>query len=101
MRKPDRIPNIKRGPEPPAPGSIEEAMAIEEFGTNAMGEALMMFGPDNTGAAIAALCCGLGTLYKMITSVADFYKSPEKFADACRTMIADVALDDDGGEDRE
>ena len=89
--KPPLIPNIKRGPKPPEPGSTEEFLAIEEFATNAMGEALMTFGPDNTGAAIAALCCALGTLYRMITLVPDFYKTPDRYADAVRTMVLDVA----------
>ena len=97
MRKFDRIPNEKRSY--PRPGSIEEFAAIEEFGPDAMTQALFTFGPDNTGAAIAALCCGLGTLYRMLPPVAEFYVTPEKFADACRTMIAETALDDDVDSD--
>ena len=99
MLKPDRIPNPKQNY--PRPGSPEEEAAIEAFGTDSMTTALFAFGPDNTGAAIAALCCGLGTLYRMLPPVADFYKSPEKFAAACKIMIADTAVDSDGDEDRE
>jgi hypothetical protein len=98
MRKPDRIPNPKQSY--PAPNSLEEELAIAEFGPDVMAQALFMFGPENTGAAIAALCVALGTLYRMITPVADFYGSQEKFADACRVMIAESALDDDAGADR-
>jgi hypothetical protein len=93
--KPPRIPNADLHRKYPRPGSIEEFAAIEEFGPDVMADALFKFGPDNTGAAIAALCVSLGTLYRMITPVSDFYKTPEKFADACRTMIAETAADDD------
>ena len=88
----DRIPNPKRNY--PRPGSIEEFAAIEEFGPDVMSQALFAFGPDNTGAAIAALCCGLGTLYRMLPPVAAFYGSPEKFAASCMTMIAETADDE-------
>lgn len=88
----DRIPNPRR--TYPAQGSIEEFAAIEEFGPDVMTQALFKFGPDNTGASIAALCVGLGTLYRMLPPVAAFYASPQKFADACRVMIAETAGDD-------
>jgi hypothetical protein len=100
MRAPDRIPNPKPT-DYPRPGSIEEFAAIEAFGVDSMSTALFKFGPDNTGAAISALCVALGTLYRMITPVADFYGSPEKFAAACKIMIAETAVDSDGDEDRE
>ena len=97
--KAPHIPNPKR--DYPRPGSIEEFAAIEEFGPDVMTTALFTFGPDNTGAAIAALCTSLGTLYRMITPVADFYGSPAAFADACRTMIAETAdLDEAAPADR-
>ena len=97
--KAPRIPNPKK--TYPRPGSIEEFQAIEDFGPDVMTTALFTFGPDNTGAAIAALCASLGTLYRMITPVADFYKTPAAFADACRTMIAETAdLDDAAPADR-
>lgn len=101
MRAP-RIPNTaKRREDYPRPGSIEEFAAIEEFGTDSMATALFKFGPDNTGAAIAALSTALGTLYRMITPVSEFYGSPEKFADACRMMIRETAvIDDDRPPDR-
>ena len=83
------IPNPK--PDYPAPNSIEEFAAIEQFGPDVMTQALFAFGPDNTGAAIAALCTALGTLYRMITPVSDFYKTPAAFAAACATMIAETA----------
>ena len=89
----DRIPNEKR--RYPRPGSPEELLAIENFGPDVMTQALFAFGPDNTGAAIAALCCGLGTLYRMLPPVAAFYGSPEKFAASCKTMIADTCVVDE------
>jgi len=89
----DRIPNPKQ--TYPRPGSADEVMAIENFGTDTMTTALFAFGPDNTGAAIAALCCALGTLYRMLPPVAEFYGSPEKFAASCMTMIAETAAEDD------
>ena len=95
----DRIPNPKRWY--PAPGTDAEFLAIQEFGPDAMVKALETFGPENTGAAIAALCTALGTLYRMLPPVAAFYGSPEVFADACRTMIAETAaIDDDRPPDR-
>jgi hypothetical protein len=93
--KAPRIPNHERRDTYPVPGSIEEFAAIEEFGPDVMAQALFKFGPDNTGAAIAALCVALGTLYRMITPVPAFYGSPVRFADACRTMIAETAADTD------
>lgn len=99
MRAPDRIPNPKR--TYPRPGSPEELAAIEAFGSDTMTTVLFAFGPDNTGAAIAALCCALGVTYRMLPPVAGFYGSPEKFAAACKIMIADTAVDSDGDEDRE
>ena len=96
----DRIPNPKRSYPPP--GSPAEAMAIDTFGTDSATTALFAFGPDNTGAAIAALCCALGTVYRMLPPVAEFYGSPEQFAAACRVMIAETAagLDDASPPDR-
>jgi hypothetical protein len=91
----DRIPNEKK--TYPRPGSDDELAAINDFGTDTMASALFMFGPDNTGAAIAALCCGLGTLHNMLPPVASFYGTPHHYADACRRMILDALLkpDDD------
>jgi hypothetical protein len=86
----DRIP-INEKQSYPRPGSDEETLAIDKFGTDTMATALFMFGPDNIGAAIAALCCSLGTLYRMLPPVARFYGSPMTFAASCKTMIAEVA----------
>ena len=98
MRKPDRIPNPKKSY--PRPGSVEEFAAIEAFGTDTMATALFAFGPDNTGAAIAALATALGTLYRMLEPVAAFYGSPAKFADAVRIMVAETAdLDETDGQE--
>ena len=85
----DRIPNEKQSY--PRPGSDEETIAIDKFGTDTLASALFMFGPDNTGAAIAALSVALGTLYRMLPPVARFYGSPMTFANSCKTMIAEVA----------
>ena len=98
MRKPDRIPNPKHSY--PRPGSVEEFAAIEEFGTDVMATALFAFGPDNTGAAIAALCTGLGTLYRMLPPVAAFYGDPKKFAAAVAIMVEETAdLDETNGQE--
>lgn len=93
--KAPHIPNTAKRDDYPAPGSIEETLAMEAFGPDVMAQALFKFGPDNMGPAVASLCIALGTLYRMITPVADFYESPEKFAAACRVMIAETAADDD------
>jgi hypothetical protein len=89
----DRIPNEKYAY--PRPGSDDEAAAIDGFGPDVMTQALFTFGPDNTGAAIAALCVALGTLHRMLPPVARFYGTPHGYADACRKMILDVVLADD------
>ena len=90
-----RIPNTSRRRDYPAQGSIEETAAMEAFGPDAMAQALELFGPDNMGPAVAALCIGLGTLYRMIPPIADFYRSPERFAAACQIMIVETAADKD------
>jgi hypothetical protein len=94
--KPPHIPTPAKRNDYPPPGSIEEVLAMEAFGPDVMAQALFKFSPDNMGPAVASLCIALGTLYRMLPPVAEFYGSPEKFAAACQIMIVECAADDDG-----